>query len=302
MKLGQIRNLVTIAQCGSLRSAARQLGLAQPALTRSIRELEQELGVSLFERAARGMQLTTMGETFLRRARLIHAEVTRSREEIDQLKGSAKGTVAIGLSMAAHIALLPRALTAFQKRFPETEVHVEEGLFTSLGRSVEEGRLDFYVGPTAEATLSQSLTKEVLFRNERVVLGRKGHPLAAATSLHELADASWVGASAISGTGAGFQHAFEAHGAPPPKVGVHAPSALSIIVIAANTDMLAVLTRQWLEHPWTENLLQHIAIKERLEAPDICLVHRSGVPLTPAAEYFADLMRREALAEEADPA
>jgi LysR family transcriptional regulator, regulator of abg operon len=302
MKLGQIRNLVTIAQCGSLRSAARHLGLAQPALTRSIRELEQELGVSLFERAARGMKLTKMGETFLRRARLIHAEVVRSREEIDQLKGSARGTVAIGLSMAAHIALLPRALTAFQKRFPETEVRVEEGLFTSLGRSVEEGDLDFYVGPTAGATLPQSLAREVLFKNERVVLGRKGHPLAGATSLAQLADASWVGASGNHSPGAGFHHAFEAHGAAPPRVAVHAPSALSVIVIAANTDMLAVLTKQWLEHPWTENLLHHIAIRQRLDAPDICLVHRTGVPLTPAAEYFADLMRRVALSQESSVA
>lgn len=296
MKLGQIRNFISIADCGSLRAASRQLGLAQPALTRSIRELEHELDVSLFERAARGMRLTSMGETFLRRARLIQAEIARSREEIDQLKGSTQGTVAIGLSMAAHIALLPGVLTAFQTRFPGVEVRVEEGLFPSQGRGVEEGELDFYVGPAPGTTLPSSLGKEVLFQNERIVLCRKGHPLAHATSLAELADASWVGASSHTGTGVSIARAFEELGLRPPKVTVQAPSALSIIAIASDTDMLAALPRQWLNHPWTASALQHIAVKERLAAPDICLIQRTGIPLTLAAEHFADLLRRAAVA------
>ena len=68
MTLNQIRNVVAIAERGSLRSAARALGVTQPAVTRSIRELEHELGVTLFERKATGMALTSLGDAFVRRA------------------------------------------------------------------------------------------------------------------------------------------------------------------------------------------------------------------------------------------
>ena len=66
MKLNQLRNIMAIAERGSLRGAARHLGLAQPALSRSLQELERELGVQLFERRARGMMLTPMGEALVR--------------------------------------------------------------------------------------------------------------------------------------------------------------------------------------------------------------------------------------------
>src|ERR1041384_4427354 len=69
MKFNQLRDVVAIAERGSLCAAARHLALAQPALTRSVHELERELGVPLFERRARGMILTPMGEAFVRRAR-----------------------------------------------------------------------------------------------------------------------------------------------------------------------------------------------------------------------------------------
>jgi LysR family transcriptional regulator of abg operon len=104
MKLSQIRDVVAIAESGSLRAAAQHLGLAQPALTRSIRELEHELGAALFERRARGMVLTAAGDVFLQRARAVQAELQRSRDEIDQLKGLTRGQVVIGLSMASNIA------------------------------------------------------------------------------------------------------------------------------------------------------------------------------------------------------
>ena len=68
MKLNQLRDIVAVAERGSLRAAARHLAVAQPALTRSVRDLERELGAPLFERRARGMSLTAMGVAFVRRA------------------------------------------------------------------------------------------------------------------------------------------------------------------------------------------------------------------------------------------
>ena len=116
MKLSQIRNLLAIAEKGSVRAAARHLGLAQPALTRSMQELERQLGVSLFERGPKGISLTMFGTKFLARAQTIQSEVRRAEEEIGQLQGGTEGEIFLCLSTVPHIALLPYALEAFRKR------------------------------------------------------------------------------------------------------------------------------------------------------------------------------------------
>ena len=101
MKLNQFRDVVAIAERGSLRAAARHLQLAQPALTRSVQELERELGAPLFERRARGMILTPIGQAFVRRASAVLTEVRRARDEAEQLHGGTSGKVVAGLSLAA---------------------------------------------------------------------------------------------------------------------------------------------------------------------------------------------------------
>lgn len=119
MKLNHIRDVIAVAERGSLRSAARHLGIAQPAITRSIRELEHELDATLFVRHVNGVALTPMGEAFLRRATAIQLELERTKDEIQQLMGVKTGIVAVGLSTAAHIALLPRVLKPFGKSVPK---------------------------------------------------------------------------------------------------------------------------------------------------------------------------------------
>src|SRR5579871_873266 len=107
MKLNQLRDVLAVASAGSLRAAARKLGVAQPALSRSIHELERELGVPLFERQSKGIAVTPIGEAFIRRATSVQAELQRAREEVSQMRGEAHGRITICLSTVPHIALLP---------------------------------------------------------------------------------------------------------------------------------------------------------------------------------------------------
>ena len=110
MKLNHFHEVVAIADRGSIRAAARALDLDQPALTRSFAELERELGAPLFERRARGVVPTPLGVAFVRRATSILQEVRRTHDEMAQLQGTGSGKVTVGLSIAAHLALLPAAL------------------------------------------------------------------------------------------------------------------------------------------------------------------------------------------------
>lgn len=301
MKLSQLRDVIAVAERGSLRAAARHLGLAQPAITRSIQEIERELGVALFERQAKGMVLTPMGELFVRRANAVQGELRRARDEIDQLRGQTTGRISVGLSTVSHIALLPRALDMFRARYPEVFLDFAEGLFPTMEAALKDGNLDFYVGPLPETQLPKDFAVEKLFDNERVILARQGHPLARAQSLRELVDAGWITTSITVQHNAELAPLFERHGLPEPKIRMRAHSALTMIVAAANSDLLTMLPKQWCEFPWTTALLQVIEVKEALPAPAMHIVRRARLPLTPAAEYLCDLMRRAALQQMEPP-
>ncbi|WP_174285024.1 LysR substrate-binding domain-containing protein [Sphingomonas bacterium] len=292
MKLSHIRDLVAVAELGGLRRAARHLGVAQPALSRSIRDLEADLGTMLFERGPTGMTLTPAGEAFARRGVAVQMELARARDELRQLRGEGGGQVAIGLSTAAHVALLPRVLPPFLRRYPDARLKISEGLFPALEPELRLGALDFYVGPLAEERLGGEFLVEKLFDNYRVVLGRCGHPLADATTLGELVDARWVATSVTMISAAELNPLFERRGLPAPTIVVQTQSALSMITVAASTDLLAMLPRQWLGLEPIKTLLTHIPLDEVLPAPTICTVSRARLPLTPVAQHLHDLFQR----------
>jgi LysR family transcriptional regulator, regulator of abg operon len=297
MKLNHIRDIVSIADRGSLRAAAQYLGLAQPALTRSVRELEHELGVVLFERHARGMALTQVGEAFVARMRIVQTEIQRSREEIGQKTDHPIGHVSVGLSMVATIVLLPNMIGQFKSRFPKVQLKVVEGLFPDLRQRIVDGTLDFYVGPMMDHTLPRELVVESLFANELVILGRKGHPLRAARSMATLVGASWIGFRLSDSSEMALGRYFRRQGLPPPHIGIDVTSALAAFIAAAHTDLLAMLPQKYTRHPGAADLLERIKVKEKLGTPGIYLVTRSGLPLTPAAEFLSDLIRRSATRE-----
>ena len=181
MKLTHLRDVLAVAESGSIRAAGRQLGSTQPAITRSIREIEHELGVSLFERHAKGVRLTDMGRAFVRRAAAVQQEVRRAREEIEQLKGGVTGEVSVALSTATIMSIMPRAMREFRRHYPDAIVKVHESFFQPIEKELLNGRIDLYVGPLDSIRSAPQFAVEQLFDNHRLIVGRRGHPLAAAT-------------------------------------------------------------------------------------------------------------------------
>ena len=192
MKLHQLRNLVAVADASSIRAAARAQGLAQPAITRGLRDLEKELGVPLLERHGKGVSLSVYGQAFVVRARSILQDVERGRQEIEQLKGSGAGRVSAGLSSAVFLSLVPEVYASFRKSYPDAQVSLTEGLFPALEPQLRNGSLDFYIGPRPLGELDHSYDTQLLFKNRRAVVCRRGHPLAHVRSLKGLIDAEWI--------------------------------------------------------------------------------------------------------------
>ena len=296
MKLTQLKAVTMVAERGSLRSAARSLGMSQPALTHSIGELERELGATLFERRARGMTLTPVGELFIRRARVIGSEAQRAREEVEQFLGGDQGTVALCLSIVAHLTLVPTALPLFRQRYPDVRMRIVEGSFPAADARLRDGSIDFYIGPSPDREPLREFVIEKLFDNTRAVFARRGHPLACARSLSSLTQASWVTTGITDKAEEEFAQLFSRHRLPAPKLLVQADSMLTLLMTLMSSDALAITLRQYGEFPLTSSALQLIDIEEQLPAPPIVIIRRVALALTPAAEHLCDMFRRAAIA------
>lgn len=292
MKLQHLRDIVAIAQNGSIRNAARRLGTVQPTLTRSLSELERELGAPLFERHAKGMMPTFLGEAFVKRATAILNDVRKATEEIEQLKGNPVGLVTVGLSIASHLRLLPKALVPFRQRFPNVHLRIIEGFYPTLEVQLKSGVIDFYIGPDPGVALPSAFQKEPLLLSTRSILCRKGHPLADATSLRELAEASWITTSITAQAENELGGLFERYRLPKPHLAIQVQSALTLLTCLANSDLLAMAPTHWVDSPFTTQVIRKIEIEEELVPATLIVVKRSDSPLSPAATYILDLMRR----------
>ena len=93
------------------------------------------------------MIATPLGEAFVKRATTILNDVRRAQEELEQLRGNSVGEVTAGLSIAAHLWLLPKVLQPFRRRFANVRLHVIEGFYPTLEQGLQDGTVDFYVGP-----------------------------------------------------------------------------------------------------------------------------------------------------------
>ena len=293
-KFHHLRDFIAIARAESVRSAARNLGLTQPALTRSLRELELEIGGALCERHARGVVLTPLGERFLVRAQASVEELRRGMEEARQLTGNMQGSVAVALSSVPVLTTLPMAFSAFREACPDIRLRIVEGLFPAIEPLLRDGQLDFYIGPRPERALGSGYNIDLMFKNERVVLARKGHPLRNAGSVRELLGAEWVVTGRRERLEQEFEEQFTDLGLEIPRTFTIVESMLALVTMLSSTDVMAFLPRQWADSPLFRDLVEPIMVTETLFAPDIVQVTRSRMPLTPAAEKFSVLLQRAA--------
>jgi LysR family nitrogen assimilation transcriptional regulator len=145
VELKELRNFMRVARAGSVSRAATELRLAQPALSRQIRKLEHELGVSLFARHGRGVRLSAAGSLLLERAEAITQLVRETGEEIRDERARSGGRITLGVPPAAGRLLIPPFVERFQKAWPQTTLHMREGVTSSLLEWLIEKRIDIAI-------------------------------------------------------------------------------------------------------------------------------------------------------------
>ena len=183
LKARQLALLVAIAEHRSLRQAAQHIAVTQPAATRMLKELEDALGVPLFDRFAWGMQATPYGDTMIRYARGVLTDLSEARDEIAALASGAKGKLRIGSVTGAVPGLVAPALQSVRLGRPGLKVFVLVNTSDVLAAALRQGTLDVAIGQLPADAERGEFDTEPLRDEPLCLVARAGHPLARATTL-----------------------------------------------------------------------------------------------------------------------
>jgi LysR family nitrogen assimilation transcriptional regulator len=152
MDIRSLQSFLQVAQARSFSKASAVLGITQPALSRQMQRLEEEVGQSLLHRDGRGIALTAAGRIFLEHARRVVEEMQGAKCELENLRGEPRGTVAIGLPPTMSQALLPGIVRRIRSAYPRIHLRVMQALSGELSEWLLDGRIDAAVVAQTPAT------------------------------------------------------------------------------------------------------------------------------------------------------
>ena len=295
MKLTNVKALVAVAETGSIRSAAAALNKTQSALTKEIRRLETEIGLTLFLRTSRGVIPTEAGSKVLSKARSIHADLISLDEEIANIKGSTSSHIRISAAPLATTKIIPRAVARLKASFPDVAVTISSDLFGDALKALREGQHDLILGPTSHNDGNTDLKVEHLLTIEIAIITSRSSPFAKATSLRELTDCYWAMMGDTVGTPKlRFQEQFTRQGAAPPNIRLASESRLGLLALIQELGAVSTYPAPLLAELNTDSDIVRIPIQEALKPLDISLITRPGQSMSPAALHFAECIRQRA--------
>lgn len=153
---------LAVARVGNLTQAADRIGLTQPALTKTIRRLETELGATLFERSARGMVLTDIGEIFMRHARAIEGHWQQAREAAHARSDGALAELRIAAGSAYHLRIVPRLIRTLSVEYPDTRFLVDVDVAATSVPRLQSGELHLLLGAFVHEVPEGLVTEKLL--------------------------------------------------------------------------------------------------------------------------------------------
>lgn len=291
VKLHQLQSFVEVARHGSIRAASRMLGLSQPALTKSIQELEAGLGTRLFQRHRQGMTLTDCGESYFRHASLIMEELRVAEEDIQQRLGQARGRVNIGVGASIAHTVMPDIITRFHRLYPQVKVRITEGQLVAMIHELRQGELDFTVNTYAAASFDNELLYEKLMDKEYCVVTRRGHPLQHARSLEELAQCEWT---LPTPRGSYYKQLFDMFSSMPrpPRISMTCETLMSSISLVAKSDFISILSQDIINDPIIGERLTKLELDQPLPVATFYLIQRKDAVLSPMGAQMAKLFRQ----------
>lgn len=292
IKIHQIRAFVEVAKQGSIRGASRVLHLSQPALTKSIKELEEGVSAQLFVRRNQGVALTECGESFYQHASLILEELRAAQEEILQRQGRLTGQINVGMGASVARTLMPPVISRFHEQHPQVKVRIMEGQLVSMINELRQGELDFTINTYYQGPYDHELTFEKLFEKRFAIFARTGHPAQAATSITALLKYNWTMPTPRGSYYKQLEELFS-HRSQIPNVGVVCETFASCISLVAQSDFLSILPEELGRDRLLAHSLVMIPVAETLPQAAYYLIQRRDSQQTPLTASLITQFRRQ---------
>jgi LysR family transcriptional regulator, regulator of abg operon len=293
MKLNSLKALVSAIDDGSIRSAAKRMGLSQPALTKAIRELEVELGASLLVRASTGVQPSAQGQLLYEHACRVIRELDAATGQINQMSGRMQGQLSVGAVPIAVMLLIPETIRTFNKAFPDIYLRIHEELYIEQLQRLRRAEVDVVVGGAPEGLASGEFTIEPLIQTTMVAVTRRSGKWSKARSLKELSQAKWIYTGASSHEGYATL-LYRRNGLTPPPVGAIINSTLTLLSLLASGDFVGLMPEQMVHHPLARDFLDVIEVPEKALTLNVGAIVRRDSLVSPAIRQFMNHLHRAA--------
>lgn len=284
-----------VVETGSVTAASERLHVSQPALTREIRELEERLGVTLFDRMPRGMRPTEAGRLLAEYAAQIFSLADVAEAAVGEFAGLTRGQLGIGSSRTIGVYLLPAVLDAFRTRYPGITVDLRISNSENIENAVlaNERQIGMIEGPCDNTAFDAA----VIGRDALIAVAAPTHPLARKRQLtaDAIGTAELVMREPGSGTRTVVEQAYAQRGLTlAPKLSVGSAEAIKQLVRLGNA--IAWVSRSTVTEELSSGTLVHLPVKDLKIERNLCMIWRKGGSLSPSAHAFrelaADLFKR----------
>ncbi|MFO2466292.1 LysR family transcriptional regulator [Pseudomonas sp. 15FMM2] len=292
----QITLLNALGEFANLRRAAAAMHTTQPAASLLLQQLEERLGVRLFERLPRGMQPTLYGEVMIRYAQGALHEFEHAQAQIAELARGALGLVRVGSVMGPVPRLLTQAVLAYKRDHPKVRISLEVGTSDTLLPSLLRGDFDVVVGRLPDQSDSQELNIELLDGDEHMrVIARAGHPLASASVLElaDLVDLTWILHPMGSPMRRRVENALQAAGMVQSLDIVETASILATTVMLEASDMIAVVPNDVAEHYARYQMVSILPVELPISMVNLGLLTLRSRPRSVALDTLLHYLRAQ---------
>ena len=292
----QITLLNALGEYGNLRRAAAAMHTTQPAASLLLQQLEERLGVRLFERLPRGMQPTLYGEVMIRYAQGALHEFEHAQAQIAELARGAMGLVRVGSVMGPVPRLLTKALLAYKRDHPKVRISIEVGTSDTLLPALLRGDFDVVLGRLPDQSDSHDLDIELFDNGEQMrVIARAGHPLAGCPSLQlaDLVNSTWILHPIGSPMRRRVESALQAGGMVQSLDIVETASILATTAMIEASDMVAVVPNDVAEHYAGYGMIAILPVELPISMVNIGLLTLRSRPRSVALQTLLQYLREQ---------
>jgi DNA-binding transcriptional LysR family regulator len=297
LKTRQLLLLVALSEEGNIHRAAQVLNMTQPAASKLLKDLEDVLGVSLFERLPRGMRPTWYGDTMIRHARAALASLNQAHEELQAAKSGQFGQVNLGSITAPGLALLPPTVAAVKQAHPNLHITIQIEPSNVLIERLNRGTLDILVGRLSPEHDKAALRYEVVTDEPICAVARPGHPLLTAIkpSLEDVFQYGWI----VPPSGSMLRHRFDLMiqelGLQQPTNSVETSALLFISKMMQQSDMVSVMAVDVARYYANHGLMSILPVALPLDMEPFGFITRRDRLLSPAGEVVLRALKASAM-------